>query len=93
MKKIFSNVILCSVIFLIPGCKTVTHNEAGMENGIMNISINENAPVIAKNEILINAPLEKVFSTLTDINNWVNWRHSINKCILIDPVAENTKFT
>jgi uncharacterized membrane protein len=85
--------MLCSVVFLILGCKIVTHKAGGMENSIMNISINENAPVIAKNEILINAPLEKVFSTLTDINNWVNWRHSISKCILIDPVAENAKFT
>jgi hypothetical protein len=63
-----------------------------MEKNIMNIGINENAPVVAKNEILINAPIEKVFSTLKDINNWINWRHSISKCNLIEPLAENAKF-
>jgi hypothetical protein len=64
-----------------------------MESDIMNIDINKNAPVVGKNEILINAPLGKVFSKLTDIKNWINWRHSISKCNLIDPLAENSKFT
>jgi hypothetical protein len=64
-----------------------------MENNFVNIGINENAPVVRKNEILINVSIEKVFSKLTDINNWMNWRHSISKCNLIVPLAENAKFT
>ncbi|GAB6008164.1 SRPBCC family protein [Dysgonomonas reticulitermitis] len=58
----------------------------------MNIDINKNAPVIGNNEIIINAPMEKVIKTLSDINNWVNWRKTVTKSELLDPLAENANF-
>lgn len=43
------------------------------------MKINENAPVKQKNQIVINAAPEKVWTVLTDINQWVSWNKKITK--------------
>ena len=40
-------------------------------------SINKSAPVKAEKSIIINADIQKVWQTLTDINNWSDWNHNI----------------
>lgn len=45
----------------------------------MNIPINENAPVKSRNQMEINAPIEIVWNTLTDINNWPKWQKSVTE--------------
>lgn len=40
-------------------------------------SINKSAPVKAEKSIIINADIQKVWKTLTDINNWSDWNHDI----------------
>lgn len=39
--------------------------------------INNNAPAKCSKEITINAPVEKVWSILTDIDNWTSWQTAI----------------
>lgn len=39
--------------------------------------INRDAPVAIKKEITVNAPIEKVWSVLTDIDNWSKWQSSV----------------
>lgn len=42
-------------------------------------NINNEAPVIYKNSITINAGIETVWSVLTDIDNWPSWQSDIKK--------------
>jgi len=42
------------------------------------IGTNVNAPVRCRKSITINASDKKVWSVLTDINNWVNWQKDIS---------------
>jgi len=37
------------------------------------MQINANAPAIAHHEIMINAPLERIWQLLTDIDRWSTW--------------------
>lgn len=41
------------------------------------LDINLSAPTVAKREIVINAPIEQVWSKLTSINEWTKWQSSI----------------
>lgn len=42
------------------------------------MEIDSHAPLIARNEILISAPVEKVWSELTNINKWSDWQPSVS---------------
>jgi uncharacterized protein YndB with AHSA1/START domain len=39
--------------------------------------IDQNAPLKARKEIVINAPADRVWSTLTDISNWSAWQPDV----------------
>jgi hypothetical protein len=81
---------LCAILTMF-GCKSIPQNT--IEGGsIMNIDINKKAPVIARQEIIVNASIEKVRSKLTDIDNWVSWRSSIIQSQLLGPINEGTNF-
>ena len=55
-------------------------------------SINNNAPVICSKSITINADCEKVWSILTNINNWASWQTEISKPKLNGELLPNTTF-
>lgn len=59
----------------------------------MKININAKAPVNAGQRIKIYAPATKVWSILTDINNWPDWQSSVEKAHLATPLQEGTGFT
>lgn len=40
-------------------------------------TIHLDAPVITKKSIVINAPIEKVWTIFTDVNNWDRWQKEI----------------
>jgi len=40
-------------------------------------TIHLDAPVITKKSIVINAPIEKVWTIFTDVNNWDTWQKEI----------------
>ncbi len=58
----------------------------------MNIEINEKAPAVSKQNILIHAPIEKVWSVLTNINNWPSWQSAVKEAKLKGTLAEGTEF-
>jgi hypothetical protein len=47
-----------------------THSETPM-------NVNPKAPVLTRDEILINAPLSVVWKTQTDISAWPRWRPQV----------------
>lgn len=49
----------------------------------MKIPINQNAPVISRGKIEINAPVSKVWSVLTLINNWPEWQKDVTEAQVI----------
>ena len=58
----------------------------------MNKSIDTNAPLFAKKELFINAPVEKVWNIQTDIERWHEWQSDIASVNLDGELAPNTIF-
>lgn len=56
------------------------------------IKANENAPVIARGEIEINANPDTIWDVLVDIKNWPQWNPEIKSASLEGEVAEGSKF-
>ena|SRR5688500_2240155 len=54
--------------------------------------IDHDAPLSAKKEILISASLEKVWSELTNIDQWSKWQPGITSSKLEGPLATGTMF-
>ncbi len=67
-----------------------TENPAKNEN--MNIPINKNAPVISRNQIEIDAPIETVWKSLTDIKNWSKWQKAVTETKVDEKIEEGTNF-
>ncbi|MFM9986343.1 MAG: SRPBCC family protein [Flavobacteriales bacterium] len=55
-------------------------------------SINTNAPVKCSKSITINASIEKVWSVITNINEWANWQTDISNLKLNGDLKRNTTF-
>lgn len=55
-------------------------------------SINNHAPVKCSKTIVIDASIEKVWSVMTDINNWPNWQKDISKSNLNGALQPNATF-
>lgn len=58
----------------------------------MNIPINNNAPVRSKNQIEINAPIDTVWKTLTNISSWPGWQKAVTETKVLGDVKEGTQF-
>lgn len=58
----------------------------------MNIEINEKAPAVSKQNVFIHAPIEKVWSVLTSINEWPSWQSAVKEATLKGTLAEGTAF-
>lgn len=56
------------------------------------IKIDDNAPVIARSEIEIQADPDTIWDVLVDINNWPRWNPDIKSASLEGAVAEGSKF-
>jgi uncharacterized protein YndB with AHSA1/START domain len=59
---------------------------------IMNIPINNSAPVKSQGEIEINAPVENVWHILTTINDWPSWQSEVTESSLNGGLAEGVEF-
>ena len=55
--------------------------------------IDRDAPVIARHEIVINAPLDTVWRLQTDVNNWPAWQTDITAARLDGPFEPGNSFT
>jgi len=56
------------------------------------MNIDTNAPVFARKEILIHAPVEKVWQIQTDIENWSKWQPDITSTKLDGDLKAGTTF-
>lgn len=58
----------------------------------MNIPVNEKAPVLARGSIVIDAPLDAVWDTLTDIDGWPGWQNAVTAARLEGEPIEGAVF-
>src|SRR5215204_3363241 len=56
------------------------------------MDIDENAPVITRDEILIDAPLGTVWGLHTDISSWSEWLPDIDSSTIEGPLHAGTVF-
>lgn len=58
----------------------------------MNIEVNTRAKAYATDSLDINAPLEKVYSLLHNINSWPTWFEGVTEANVNGPVQEGAGF-
>lgn len=56
------------------------------------MNIDQNAPLSAQKEIVIVAPLERVWATLTEIERWPEWQPDVSSAKLEGNLAVGTIF-
>ena len=56
------------------------------------MKIDYNAPLYAEKDILISAPLEKVWSEITDIDHWTKWQPDVTSSRLDGTLERGTMF-
>ncbi|GAB4239352.1 MAG: hypothetical protein Tsb0034_15370 [Ekhidna sp.] len=54
--------------------------------------INENASIKDQHSIVINAPIDKVWDILIDLQNWKEWNSDVKKMDVEGPIKAGTKF-
>jgi len=59
----------------------------------MNLLVNKEAPVVSSSEIIITAPLDNVWETLTEIRKWPNWQSSVTEVDFEGSLYEGLEFT
>lgn len=76
-----------------PYCKHLNNdNLIECTSNEMTKLINEHAPVICSKSILIQASPEKVWSVLTNIDEWAKWQPEISQPKLNGPLIPNSTF-
>lgn len=56
------------------------------------IPVNQAAPVVASATIEIQAPVERVWQVLTDIENWPEWQRAVTEATLRGSLAAGSEF-
>lgn len=59
----------------------------------MNIDVDKSAKAYAKQQITIDATPEKVFQTVSDINNWTKWQSSVSSSAIEGTPEVGRQFT
>lgn len=58
----------------------------------MNILVNKRAPVVYQSQIEIQAPVQKVWRTLTELKDWPKWQKNISSVQIIGGIEEGKSF-
>lgn len=82
----FTKSILISAISLTISISGIAQNNSTMK------SINKNAPVKCSKTITIDSPSDKVWSVLTNINQWAEWQSDISNPKLNGEIRPETTF-
>ncbi len=56
------------------------------------MEINSDAPVITRDEILIDAPIERIWEIQTDVANWPSWQPDVDGVQTDGPLAVGSVF-
>lgn len=56
------------------------------------MGINLYAPVITRKEIMINAPISKIWDVRTDINSWTDWQPEVDSAHAEGPIVVGSSF-
>lgn len=56
------------------------------------MKVDQNAPMTARNEVTIEAPAQRVWSTLTEIDRWPEWQSAVSSAQLEGPLAVGSRF-
>ena len=59
----------------------------------MKVPVNEQAPVVARDQITIHAPIQTVWRLLAAIGEWPRWRSAVTSATLNGPAQEGAVFT
>jgi uncharacterized membrane protein len=96
MKKVFyvllSAFLIIATYFYYEHYLFTKYIDNPIQKNNMNVPINENAPVKAKNQIEVDAPVDAVWEVLTGINNWTNWQKDVTETVVHGEIQQGTLF-
>jgi uncharacterized protein YndB with AHSA1/START domain len=58
----------------------------------MPFDINPHAPAVARRQVVVDAPPERVWAILTDIDSWPEWQSSVSHAKLEGPLESGSTF-
>jgi hypothetical protein len=70
----------------ITGIGTCKHEEMAMH-------VNRTAPIVARHEIIVQAPVEAVWAAHTRIDEWPRWQPDITRAAPAGPLAVGSTFS
>jgi uncharacterized membrane protein len=59
---------------------------------LMPLGINRQAPAVAERQVVIEAPVERVWAVLTDIADWGRWQRGVSEVSVHGPLEPGTSF-
>jgi len=80
------------IYFIIITLSFLTQYSTNLNAQNMKIEVDTHSKCYAKDEILIDAPIESVFNVLSDINNWPNWQSAVKKAFIDGKTEVDKKF-
>jgi uncharacterized protein YndB with AHSA1/START domain len=89
--------IILGLVFLLGLALIVSHFQfkkyaQQQSEGIMNVPVNQSAPVLANQSIDIAAPIEIVWEVLSKIEEWPNWQDPVTKSEVRGTLEEGVIF-
>jgi uncharacterized membrane protein len=84
-------ILTCAVAFLL--MRALHGSGEDLEVLARNGTIQSDAPIQASVEIVIQAPVEKVWNLITGVNDWPKWQTAIKEAHIDGPIASGTTFT
>lgn len=89
--------IILGLVFLFGFALIVSHFQfkqyaRQQSEGIMNVPLNQSAPVLANQSIDIAAPVEIVWEVLSNIEEWPNWQDPVTKSEVRGTLEEGVIF-
>lgn len=84
-------ILTCAVALLI--LQVLHGSGANLEKLARDGAIQSDAPIKASLNLVIEAPIEKVWTLLTGVNDWPRWQTAIKEAHVEGPVANGTEFS
>ena len=56
------------------------------------MEINWRAPAVARDEVIVEAPIDRVWALRTDVNSWPGWRSDVSQAGLEGPLGVGSVF-
>ncbi|MDX5446831.1 MAG: SRPBCC family protein [Bacteroidota bacterium] len=99
MKKWVISIVVGTILFLVflyyyedRKFSAYIQQNLGHHSSEMNLSVNQEAPVVSNGKILIDAPVETVWTILSTIDEWPSWQSEVTEARILGDLEVDQAF-